>query len=220
MAAINPVILKKVGTTTPTAITPVIAALCRELSPDHRPRLVPVRPATNATVAECFDNVLAKVAHDGGSIVYGWTIWAWPRVFVEAEHHGVWDDGTGSLTDVTPHLHGERRIMFLPDPGRVYDFVGRRPLINVKRSIGEVEAAQHWIDASDRIARFLDAHSDGEAYRYDRRDMEPLAREVQRTKADVMVSLAMTTSPNDSCVCGGRQKFRKCCGPHIDLDAG
>lgn len=220
LTAIDPHILQKVGTTTPSSITPTVAALARGLAPAATPRHVPVRPEPDAKIGECFHNVLAKVDRDGGQILYGWTIWMWPRVFVEAEHHAVWDDGTGRLTDVTPQMHGERRIMFLPDPARVYDFEGKSRLGNVKQSIGEVPAAQDWIGATDRLARFIEEHSNGEQITFDRREVAPLAWEVERTKADVMVSLALRTGPKDPCVCGSGQRFKKCCGPFIDLDAG
>jgi hypothetical protein len=61
------------------------------------------------------------VARDGGEILYGWAIWEWPRVFIEAEHHAVWSKG-GCLTDVTPQVPPADTILFLPDTERAYDY--------------------------------------------------------------------------------------------------
>ncbi|MCP1540155.1 SEC-C metal-binding domain-containing protein [Methylorubrum extorquens] len=217
MAAIAPHILDKIGTTTPPAVTAAIRSLARDLSPNFEPGFVPVRPAPSSQVSECFPNVVAKVAQSGGRILYGWAIWMWPRVFIEAEHHAVWDDGT-DLVDITPHIHGEKRILFLPDPERAYDFEGQSRLLNVKRSLGEVPAAQRWIDASDQLQRFLVAHTAGAEMTFSRDEVMPLADEVQYRKAEILVALAGRTRPHEPCVCGSGRKFRKCCFPHIHLD--
>ncbi|WP_163158052.1 hypothetical protein [Bradyrhizobium uaiense] len=148
MASVKAEIFTKRFTTTPNSISAAVASLCDELSPDHRPVRVPVRSGSGTVIGECFHNVQAKVAKDGGSITYGWLIWEWPRVFVEAEHHAVWNDGN-ALIDVTPHIHGEFDVLFLPDPQRVYDYEGRTRLINVKRSLGVFKNVEGWIIASD-----------------------------------------------------------------------
>lgn len=140
-------------------------------------------------------------------------------MFIEAEHHAVWDDGTGTLTDITPHVCGEKRILFLPDPERIYDFEGKKRIINVKRSLGEVREAQKWIDASDYLARYLEAHSVGAEITVNRDHLAILARAVEHAKGEVLVALARRTRPHEPCVCGSGQKFRKCCRPLIHLGA-
>jgi hypothetical protein len=99
MPAIKTEIFQKSFVSTPTDISAPVDALCRELSSGQRPAWVNVRPDTKAIVSECFPNVAAKVTRDGGSLVFGWAIWEWPRIFIEAEHHAVWERD-GELLDI------------------------------------------------------------------------------------------------------------------------
>jgi hypothetical protein len=115
MITIHPSVLVKPYTRTPAAITAAIRHLCQEISPDYEPRFVEISPEPGSKPNECFSNVETKIKDDGGELVYGWAIWEWPRVFVEAEHHAVWRNG-GGLVDVTPHVPLSERILFLPDP--------------------------------------------------------------------------------------------------------
>lgn len=180
---------------------------------------VPVRPSDGAEIGECFGNVLRHCEQRGGSIVYGWNIWLWPRVFVEAEHHAVWDDGNGRLIDVTPHRGGERTILFHPDPTRRFDHEGRQRLQNVKRSLGEVRSAVEYIRATDSLARFMEASSDGDLIRMDKAELLPIADAAEQAKVAVLVELAMHTRPHEPCICGSGLKFRKCCRSMVNLGA-
>lgn len=55
---------------------------------------------------------------DGGEAVYGWCLWLFPGVWVEAEFHTVWRSSDDELIDVTPKVGGEKAIMFVIDPTR------------------------------------------------------------------------------------------------------
>ncbi|MBX9624339.1 MAG: hypothetical protein K2X82_11075 [Gemmataceae bacterium] len=122
------------GGTTPNELTPDVTELCGAIRPGVDPVYVPVRPEPGCTVSNCYPNVTRVVAERGGSQVYGWALWRQPGFMVEAEHHAAWRTPDGELIDVTPHADGEARILFLPDPGRVWEGVTipnvRRPLTN------------------------------------------------------------------------------------------
>lgn len=216
MATIHTDIFHKRFTTTPPTISDPILRLCREISPSHKPGYVTVAPEPDAKISECFGNVEAKVKAAGGSILYGWSIWMWPRVFIEAEHHAVWQNGD-DLIDVTPHENGERRILFLPDPDRTYDSVNHQRLINVKRSLGELHMVDEFIAASDRLMEYVEACSDGLAVNMDQATAAVLHRETQHAMAGIILQLASRLRPHDPCLCISGRKFRKCCGPLIDL---
>jgi hypothetical protein len=104
---------------TPNSVTPKIQELCRSINPQMEPYYVDVRPDGVAVGGECFPNVAAKIARDGGELITGWAIWDWPRVMVEAEFHGNWMSPTGDVIDITPKPVG--RILFLPDRSRKYE---------------------------------------------------------------------------------------------------
>lgn len=216
MPTINTEIFKKAFTTSPTEVSAPIYGLCRELNPNSRPTWVTVRPDPDAIVSECFSNVASKVARDGGSLLFGWTIWEWPRVFIEAEHHAVWENN-GEFLDVTPHASGEHRILFLPDPGRTYDFVGKKRIINVKRSLGVFASVERWIDASETLHRTMEANSVGNEVRMNRSQMKALWEDTRNAQAQILVDLASSTKVNAPCFCGSGKKFKKCCALLIDL---
>jgi hypothetical protein len=111
----------KVHITRPSAITDEIRTFCNEISPAGTPQYVDVRSAPRAQLYQCFVNVERYAAENGGSICYGWNVMEWPGVLLEAEFHAVWQGSGGELLDVTPRADGERRLLFLPDPNRVYD---------------------------------------------------------------------------------------------------
>jgi hypothetical protein len=216
MPAINPEIFRKTFTTSPRTVSPTIRLLCRDLNRDHEPIWVPVNPSSDAIVSECFNNVAAKVKTEGGSLLFGWTIWEWSRVFIEAEHHAVWVND-GVLLDITPHVNGEDRVLFLPDPERTYDFVGKTRLTNVKRSLNEFTSVDRWIAASDALHRTVEEHSVGNELRIDRNLLKAFSERAWQAQAQILVDLARSTKVNDPCFCNSRRKFKKCCAPLIDL---
>lgn len=218
MAIIRKEIFSKTFTTAPRAVSPAIVSLCREISPGHQPVMVPVRPEPDAIAGECFPNVQAKVGRDGGTISYGWLIWEWPRVFIEAEHHAVWNAGDG-LVDITPHVHSETDVLFLPDPQRVYDYKGNRRIINIKRSLGQFRSVDAWIAASDTMQQTMENHSVGNEIRMNRDLLKRLWEDARTAQARVLVDLATNTKVNAPCFCGSGKKFKKCCARLIDLNA-
>jgi hypothetical protein len=209
-------IFTKTFTTAPQVVSPPVVSLCRELNPDQTPSWVPVRSEPDAIVNECFDNVLAKVARDQGAIVYGWLIWEWPRVFIEAEHHAVWEKN-GALIDITPHVNGEPKVLFLPDPDRIYDHEGKQRIINVKRSLGVFASTDRWIAANDTLQRTMEAHSVGAEIRINRDRLKALWNAARNAQAAVLIDLASNTKVNDPCFCNSGKKYKKCCAPLIDL---
>jgi hypothetical protein len=70
----------------------------------------------------CSDGVLEKMKHDGGSIVFGWTLWEWPGAMLTAEFHSVWRSPDEDLCDITPKPQGEMDIVFVPDLTYPQDF--------------------------------------------------------------------------------------------------
>ena len=81
---------------------------------------------------ECFENVQNYIGLNGGSIKFGWRVWEWAGIMIEAEFHSVWISPLKNLVDITPA--DEKRILFLPDNNRTYEGVTinniRAPLLN------------------------------------------------------------------------------------------
>ncbi|RYE02238.1 MAG: hypothetical protein EOP61_09075 [Sphingomonadales bacterium] len=104
----------------PAEVDAATLAFCATISP-HTPFYVPVDPQPHAKVAYCFDNSVQQAEMHGGEAAYGWAIWRWPGRWFEAEHHAVWRRPDGRLVDVTPQLGSPGRVLFLPDPEKVYN---------------------------------------------------------------------------------------------------
>lgn len=60
-------------------------------------------------IGHCYWNVRETVAQMGGRAVYGWLILTWPKLYVQAMHHGVWQRPDGQLVDVTQKYPTDQR---------------------------------------------------------------------------------------------------------------
>jgi hypothetical protein len=124
----------RVSETTPPVITDTIREFAKSLGDSAIVR-VPVIADDFGLYGWCSDGVREKIKHDGGSIVFGWTIWEWPKVLLTAEFHAVWQSPSGKLLDITPKPQHETSILFVPDYERPQDFdFDKRPL-NRRRSL-------------------------------------------------------------------------------------
>lgn len=210
----NPGTERMAPTITPSRISPPIASLCGELVQSGSPLFVPVVPAPGAQYKECFQAVNRQVEEYGGFVLYGWRIWEWRDVLIEAEFHAVWKDPKGSLLDVAPVPSGEESILFLPDPNRQYE---GRQVNNIRRPLRDDPVVVEFIRASDAEFRLLNrgdrAAQHGEIRLIGAEAAELVA--IQRSKAEAgkrLLALPRSTGRNDPCRCGSGRKYKKCCG--------
>ena len=121
-SAIAPPVTVKCGP--PNARDAHVRAFCERISPVAKPVLISIQPEPECVPRECFENVRQKTKTHGGRIRCGWAIWEWPRVFIEAEYHAVYEAPDVSLHDLTPSIpeDPQRARLFLPDDSAVYDF--------------------------------------------------------------------------------------------------
>ena len=112
-----------------------VVGFCREISDKATPLLVRVEAHPEAQFNECFFNVRSIVQKRGGQLIYGWTIWLWPKVWIEAEHHAVWEKPTKELVDVSPKADDESKIVFLPDPSATFDFQSQTSRDNIRKPL-------------------------------------------------------------------------------------
>jgi hypothetical protein len=124
-------------TTTPALIDRDVLEFCSIINPDSNPVYVKVSPREFARLSDCFYNVRKAIESFGGKFAYGWMIWLWPNVLIEAEHHALWETSGGRLVDITAKTDGERKIVFLPDDSATYDFEKDLQLDNVRKPLVE-----------------------------------------------------------------------------------
>ena len=215
---INVEILDTVLSGTPTRLSPEILELCEAIVPSLVPEFVAHRPDKSAAVRECFPNVRNRVRAQGGELVYGWAIWEWPEVFVEAEHHGVWRSPDGDLIDITPHEYPTDGVLFLPDPSVPYDFECFTRRDSVRRPNTPLPAVKEFLELSALTFHKLESVSVGQEYRMNQRDFLQL-QAIEDRKADlkkqIYFHLARSRGPNDRCFCRTGLKFKKCCSRYF-----
>jgi len=105
---------------TPKEIDESVADFCKEVVKDSLPYYVNVVPEPWSEANECFHNVAKKVESEGGNIIYGWQVWLWPEVFIEAEFHAIWQSPSGECIDITPKQCQSDNILFIPDSKMTY----------------------------------------------------------------------------------------------------
>ena len=200
---------------TPKFVTASILDLCAQIRPGAKPLFIRVTPGPGCDVSNCFWNVKRKVDVEGGRIQYGWAIWETPHIFVEAEHHCVYESPGGRpLRDITPQVHPENdRVLFLPDDSAVYEFENegvRRD--NFRLAIVEdplIEAFFRLAEEKNAILNEIPGIGmvtlEGDtAVRFQRNEEE---------FAQLELYLKMKYTPQGApCFCGSNQKFKRCHG--------
>lgn len=197
---------------TPSLITAPIKSLCNDLVPGGLPFFLNVTPVSDAKVSDCFIAVEQQIARHGGTACYGWQLWELPRVYIEAEFHAVWKNPDGQLEDITPKLAPFQRILFLPDPTRVYR---GRQLSNERRALSSNPYVADFFKICDEEFEIMNRGA--RAYEYDDIILRPdeahrLTR--LRTQKAVLCSKLWTLVPdltrNDPCWCGSGKKLKYC----------
>lgn len=195
-------------TRTPSVVDKHIQRLIAKTAAGLEPVRLPVTPHADAVHAECYANVEARVAAEGGTVQYGWQIWEWPHVLVEAEFHAVWRSPTGELRDITPRHDAETEILFLPDARRTYKGV---PIDNVRMAIRDDLIVHDFIAAAEEMTRLrLRSGKDrGNGY------ISLPAKEAERLMklqgiTEQMLSAGLRA--NDQCACGSGSKYKRCHG--------
>jgi hypothetical protein len=203
-------------TRTPCPTDPHVKDFCRRVVTDAKPLLLPIVAEPGAEPLDCFNNVRRKVAKEGGRVVYGWAVWEWPGVYIEAEHHAVYEPSPehGRWMDITPSgLPGISSRVFIEDASAIYDFdnegirrdnhrhaLKRDPLIqDFFAGAQAVNAAMNALPGVGEIAV-----TPAEA-----RKIQGL----QMQQARLTFALAMKyLTRNDPCFCGSGKKFKACHG--------
>ena len=198
--------------TTPKEISAPILGLCRELVQKPTPVFLDVTPAASAIVNDCFPVVERQVRAHGGAICYGWQVWEWPKVMIEAEFHAVWRDEHGRLHDLTPKFSGANRTLFLPDPVRVYE---GKQVNNVRRHLSPEPAIVEYIAAADAEFEFLNRGARATRHAVFLKDDDSAElKEIKARRRAAFADVIRRHPPgrNDPCPCQSGKKFKRCHG--------
>lgn len=192
----------------PDVINSMVLDFCKNISKSE-PRFVPVIPMEESKVDECFPNVSRIVETCGGRAEYGWKIWLWPSVFIEANFHAIWSSSDGELIDITPNRDGEKEILFLRDQS--CEFKGLR-VDNIRKNISKNKLVDEYIELH-RIS-FLFHNYKQIPYSYGRRyvgEELDILKWLGEWDYHLRIMIRNGKSRGVSCPCGSGKKFKKCC---------
>jgi len=201
----------------PEANAPAVVKLCEAVCSGEEPRYVKRQFDQSAGTLDCFVDVDRRVSEQGGQTEYGWRIWIWPAVLIEAEFHAVWRSPEGELIDISTPPDYASCVLFLPDPTRVWD---GRQVKNVRVPLADNAEIAELIGIYDRV---FEIQNHGElAYQYGRVEIEstPEIEDLMERQLRVSASLARHSDcamsrkvgRNELCPCLSGLKFKKCCG--------
>lgn len=187
--------------TTPPEITEPILRLCNLIVPEAQPFYVEVNPMPGAEPSDCFPNVERCVEKFGGKRILGRAIWQYANILVEAEAHAIWEQADGQLVDITPHVYGERKILFLRDQSMVYDGM-RKP--NIRLALTDSPLVKEQIELCNEKDHILSE------------SVGPVRLPVAlASRIDCITKQFHTVvGRNEPCPCGSGIKYKKCCGKY------
>lgn len=101
--------------------------------PIPTPIKVPVSPRPGFEPGHCWYNSKIHSDATGGSVVFGWALYAEHDARLMAQHHAVWKTPDGDLVDVTPNPW-VAEVLFLPDHRVPFDYDGFRCPYSLERT--------------------------------------------------------------------------------------
>lgn len=190
-----------------------VKAFCGEISATA-PNLIPVTPLSGCAPGECFFNVRNLVNERGGSIRLGWAIWELEGIYIEAEHHAVYDPGDGTpWLDPTPSTDGDTHRLFLPDDEASYDFNHpERRKDNIRKAISKSPDVREYLRLIKRLSELI-ASCPGFRERSIPDEIAQELFETQRKCKQLYKGILQANFPrNGPCPCGSGKKFKRCHG--------
>lgn len=186
--------------------------LIEKTGSNETPVIVPICVEEGAKPLYCFSNVESKIKKDGGSVVYGWIIWAGELMF-EAEFHAIWKSCSGNLVDITPHEgYDDAYILFLPDTNVSYkgELIGNIRISNINNPL---------MDDLIKVCDFLDKVKAGGKKVGDDYLLSGSVAKFAEILLDWRESLTNFINdqrkPNDYCFCGLPFSYEDCHGNNI-----
>jgi hypothetical protein len=195
-------------TITPIKMLDYILDFCGTIN-DEEPYYVDVLPTGDSNSNDCFINVENKIKQNGGRTIFGWTIWLWPTVMIEAEFHAIWEDILGNKIDVTPKENKEKRILFLPDKKMVFNGIR---INNIRENLNGSNMVERFIELNNQLYELMNTRENKHEFgliKLDRNSTEPIYKELSYI---LQILTKKIRIPNDNlCPCGSGKRFSKCC---------
>ena len=202
------------ATGTPSTISEPILSLCRSICSSQKPVYVKHSPESYAQVNECFPAVDKKVRECGGKVLYGWQLWEWSDVLLEAEFHAVWLSPENELVDVTLKPSHLEKILFLPDPSMRYE---GKQVNNIRVPLSNNPLTRDFIGICDALFRIQNKGDRANQAAVSLEGTEAqLHQRLQETRLFVLQMLESGLTRNSLCPCNSGEKYKACHGRKLE----
>jgi hypothetical protein len=174
-----------------------------------------IRPEAGCEPNECFPNIRRKVEREGGRIQFGWALDEWPRVFIEAIHHAVYETpGREMWLDITPADPGDpqRTRLFLPDDSAVYDFEKQERRDHIRLALTQGPAIDEYLQLAvelNQVILRLPGFGTLTVPEHQRARVTFIGKRTAALKRQLAMKY---TSQGAPCFCGSGRKFKRCHG--------
>lgn len=196
----------------PEEITEEINSLIVRLGIALPPQYIRCDPIKDAPINHCFPLVEEKVRTEGGQMVLGWQIWQTLNL-LEAEFHSIWKTPDGDLVDIAPKAIPVQKILFLPDPGAIYE---NRQVNNIRVNITGNQLCDEFISICDTIFRIENRGKRAYQSQLILPERENSARSfLYEAKQVVELMMLHGNNRNNQCICGSGKKYKMCHGKKI-----
>lgn len=193
----------------PSTLSYEVSDFCSDVSFQQKPFYVSVEPKPYCKMDCCFENVGRVVKECGGEIVYGWQIWLWEGVLIEAEFHAVWRTEGGEYVDITPKDLDYANILFLPDARMLYD--GSR-VDNIRKNLSNLKLVDMYIEIAKSIFLVKNKNSRPYDYEISLRGQDAEIYEVLSVWGYYIQQMLKNKQGRKSlCPCGSKKQFKICC---------
>ncbi len=149
---------------------------------------------------------------------YGWAIWEWPNVMLEAEHHAVYELPAGPpWIDITPSLiPNVSRRLFLPDDSAIYDFeVEGIRRDNERLALADDPLIEQFFQLAEERNSIMNSIPGIGEVTLEGTIAERYQENVEET-GTLEFALRMKYTPaNAPCFCESGKRFRQCHGKEI-----
>lgn len=195
----------------PKDLFPYVIEFTKSISPDNNPFFIKITNNPSGIIKECVKNVENYIKLHKGEKVFGWKIWEWYGIMIEAEFHTIWRSPSGELQDITPEEQLFERVLFLQDATLNYK---EEQIDNIRKPLNDNPDVKKYIKAHQSLFEFMNrgerALMHGEVEFSDKEMKEYMNLQLNISKLGMLVDNSVPER-NDLCRCGSGMKAKKCC---------
>ena len=197
----------------PKDLFPYVIEFTKFVSPNNNPFFIEITTNFGSVIKECVKNVENYIKLHRGEKVFGWKIWEWYGIMIEAEFHTVWRSPSGELQDITPEDQPFKRVLFLQDTTLEYK---EEQVDNIRKPLNDSPDVEEYIKAHQSLFEFMNRgdrksqHGEIDLTNEEMTEWSEVQRNILKLEMKITDSVPKR---NDLCRCGSGIKSKKCCFP-------